>query len=553
MDKSPPPLSLAGARLDAPDGGPLERVDANAARPGSRERQSLRVAFGLDREPRRGRHGEAVRGDEATGRAATVGLRCHDLPRGYPECFSQGDRVHPGRPGRIGSSVTTSGDRATAMHPSLAAPCVARRPMGIAAVVALAVLVIGCSTDRSVETTNVAANPTPPLLELRDDVAPGAPEDEGLDSGLLVALTERIRDQHIPMFSFLISRNGRLVYELYTSSLTRDHAHYQMSATKSVVSALIGVAIDRRLISGPNAPITETLPRHLFASDADVARFRSVTVRHVLGMSALDAPDPPRVTTPEAVARQRKFWSAHNRVKFALEQPVLATPGREYQYNDVTPMLAVGLIQYATGRSALEFAEDSLFGPMGFRNYEWMHQDPSGIDLGGYGLRLRPIDMQKFGVLYLNGGVWRGHVLISRSWVEQSFSPWNRSRADAREPNYGWFWWAYGGSGWAAHVANGWKVQRIAVLPRQKLVVTMTACIEDGSENRLFNDLIDRFVVPSVRGNTPRRGDPATQSRLTALLEQVRTGPSRVAPGLTNRMIPSISPKERHVPFKNQP
>jgi CubicO group peptidase (beta-lactamase class C family) len=56
------------------------------------------------------------------------------------------------------------------------------------------------------------------------------------------------------------------------------------------------------------------------------------------------------------------------------------------------------------------------------RNYEWMHQDPSGIDNGGYGLRLRPIDMQKFGVLYLNGGVWRGEPLISRSWVERSFS-----------------------------------------------------------------------------------------------------------------------------------
>ena len=458
------------------------------------------------------------------------------------------------RAGRIGSPLTTSGDRATAMHPSLTATCVARRPIGIAAVVALALLVIGCSTDRSVVTTNVAANPTPPLVELRDDVASGAPEDEGLDSGFVIALTEWIRDQRIPIFSFLISRNGRLVYELYTSSLTRDHAHYQMSATKSVVSALVGVAIDRRLISGPNAPITETLPRHLFASDADVARFRSVTVRHVLGMSALDAPDPPRVTTPEAVARHLKFRSAPNRVKFALEQPVLATPGRAYQYNDVTPALAAGLIQYATGKSALEFAEDSLFGPMGFRNYEWMHQDPSGIDLGGYGLRLRPIDMQKFGVLYLNGGVWRGNALISRGWVERSFSPWNRSRPDARDLDYGWFWWTYDGrSGWTAHVANGWKGQRIAVLPRQKLVVTMTACIEDGSENRVFNDLIDRFVVPSVRGNAPRPGDPATQSRLTALLEEVRTGSSRVVAGIEDRMIPSVSPKGRRVPFRSQP
>jgi len=425
---------------------------------------------------------------------------------------------------------------------------------GIAAIAASALLIIACSADRSAVTTHAGAVPTPRLEDLRDDGASGAPEDEGLDSRTLIALTEWIRDQRIPIFSFLISRNGTLVYELYTSSLTRDHAHYQMSATKSVVSALVGIAIDRGLISGPDAPITETLPRQLFATDDDVGRLRSLTVRHVLGMSALDAPDPPRVTTPHALAQHRRFRSAPNRVRFALEQPLLATLGRAYQYNDVTPMLAIGLIQYATGKTALEFAEDRLFRPMRFRNYEWMHQDPSGFDLGGFGLRVRPIDMQKFGVLYLNGGVWRGSALISRSWVERSFSPWNRSRANAHEPDYGWFWWTYdGGSRWRAHVANGWKGQRIAVLPRQKLVVTMTACIEDGSEHRVFNDLIDRFVVPSVLEDTPRRVDPATQSRLTRLLEEVRTGPSRVAAGIEDRMIPSVLPKGRRMPFRNQP
>jgi len=375
------------------------------------------------------------------------------------------------------------------------------------------------------------------------------PEDEGLDSRSLIALTEWIRDHPVPIFSFLISRNGRLVYELYTSSLTREHAHYQMSATKSVVSALVGIAIDRGLISGPDAPVTETLPRALFASDADIGRFRAVTIHHVLGMSALDAPDPPRVTTPEALARHARFRTAPNRLKFALAQPLLPHPGGAYQYNDVTPMLAIGVIQYATGTSALEFAEASLFKPMGFRNYEWMHQDRSGLDLGGFGLRLRPIDMQKFGTLYLSGGTWQGVPVVSHAWVEQSFTPWNRSRPAAREPDYGWFWWTRSGrSGWLAHLAIGWKGQRIAVLPRQKLVVTMTACIEEG-EHVVFDELVDRFVVPSVRGERPLRRDPAAQARLNALLEQVRMGPSRIATGLDSRMVPSITPKERHIPF----
>ena len=423
--------------------------------------------------------------------------------------------------------------------------------MGLAALLSLALLATACSVDAPTVTTPDVAVDTSRLESWQDNAPAKAPEDEGLDSRTLIALTEWIRDHPVPIYSFLVSRNGTLVYELYTSSLTRAHAHYQMSVTKSVVSALVGIVIDRGLIKGPDAPITDTVPRSLFASDADFLRFKSVTVRHVLGMSALDAPDPPRVTSPEALARQRRFWIAPNRLKFALEQPLLATPGHAYQYNDVTPLLATGLVQYAAGETALELAEEALFGPMGFRNYEWMHQDPSGFDLGGFGLRLRPIDMQKFGVLYLNRGRWRGHSLISREWVERSFIPWNRSRPNARDPDYGWFWWAYSRrSGGSTHAAVGWKGQRIAVLPGERLVVTMTGAFEDGAENRIFNELIDRFVVPAIRHDQRRPGDPVSRAELAALLESVRTGPSRVAAGIEPRMIPSITPKERHVSFR---
>ena len=88
------------------------------------------------------------------------------------------------------------------------------------------------------------------------------------------------------------------------------------------------------------------------------------------------------------------------------------------------------------------------------------------------------------------------------------------------------------------------------MLPRQKLVVTMTGCIEDGSGNAVFNDLVDRFVVPAVRGDRPLPRDPSIRSRLDALLEEVRTSPSRVAAGIEDRMIPSVTPKGRHVPFR---
>ncbi len=262
-------------------------------------------------------------------------------------------------------------------------------------------------------------------------------------------------------------------------------------------------------------------------------------------MAAIDAPDPPRDKSPDAVARYGRFWTAKNRATFVLGEPLLA---QGFQYNDSTPTLATAMLQYATGETVFDFAEESLFRPMGFRNVEWMHQDASGVDNGGYGLRVRPIDMQKLGLLYLHHGVWQGQRLISEAWVSRSFQPWNKSRPDSAQPDYGWFWWAYDfGPGWTAHVANGWKGQRIAVIPDQDIVLTMTGCIEDGSEHALFADLVTKVLIPAVTHGadaTPEGGDD-----LAELIDEVRHGPSRVGDWIEYRMVPSVGPKAKRRPF----
>jgi CubicO group peptidase (beta-lactamase class C family) len=367
------------------------------------------------------------------------------------------------------------------------------------------------------------------------ELPPATPSEAGLDPGKLSEMTRWIRDQRPPIFSLLISRHGKLVYELYTWG-DRDDAHYLMSVTKSVLSTLVGAAADRGLIA-LDAPLSQLLPRSLFAGDPE--RFSAVTLREVMGMAALDSPDPPRVKTPEALARQHAFLNSPNRVAFALTRPLLTVP---FQYNDVAPMIASGVLAYRCGKSPLEFAEEALFKPLGFRNYEWMHQDPSGNDNGGYGLRLRPIDMQKLGILYLDRGVWHGVRLLSEAWVERAFTPWNKSAPNLPSPNYGWFWWQYDfGPGWRAHVASGWKGQRIAVIPEQGMVVTMTGLIEDEEEHAFFARLMRRFIVPAV---APPSG---SERELRELMEEVRRG--SLKPGIERRMIPSSAPKERRRPY----
>jgi CubicO group peptidase (beta-lactamase class C family) len=277
-----------------------------------------------------------------------------------------------------------------------------------------------------------------------------------------------------------------------------------------------------------------------------------VTIKDVLGMSALDAEVPPHRTLPEDYARQAAFLAAPNRATFALGQALLPQPGVSFQYTDITPLIASGIVEYATGETELDFAEQTLFGPMGFRNYEWMHEDKVGVDNGAYGLRLRPIDMQKFGLLYLRGGAWRGRQLLPRAWTDLSFRPWIKSAPRLAEANYGWYFWQQDyAPGWRGHAAVGWKGQRIAVVPEKNVVVTMTGIVEDEDENALFQRIMASYVVPSVDGigGAPPRPDPGLRPALAEVLREVQAGPLRVKPGVEPRMIPSVAHKEAHHPF----
>ena len=406
--------------------------------------------------------------------------------------------------------------------------------------VVAAVLGVACGTC---DVRSAPREPTAPLKA--GGLAFGAPDEQRLDARPLVKLAEWVRDGSPAIFSILISKNGVVVFELYTSSLTRDHAHYLMSVTKSFTSALVGAAIDRGVVGSPKTSVADALPKRVFASEAERTRFRGVTIRDVLAMSALDAQVPPHRNLAEDQVRANEFWASTNRAEFALTQAVLPHPGVSFQYTDITPLIATGIIEYATHTTALEFAEQALFGPMEFRNYEWMHEDDVGIDNGAYGLRLRPIDMQKFGVLFLRGGAWEGKQLLSRDWVARSFSPWIKSSAALPVPNYGWYWWTYHyAPHWVARVAVGWKGQRIAVIPQQQMVVTMTGILGD-DEDAVFERIIRDYVMPSADG----RPDAALRPSLDKLLEQVRRGPLRVKPGVESRMIPSIEAKEIHHGF----
>ena len=289
----------------------------------------------------------------------------------------------------------------------------------------------------------------------------------------------------------MLSRHGSLVYELYTPGIERPEAHFMMSTSKSVTSAIVGAAIDRGLISGPDASVTDLLPANLFATPADAARFGAVTLKDVMGMSALAGDEPPRDTSPSGVARGDAFVAASNRVTFALTQALVPTPGTSFQYNDITPMLAGGAVQYATGKRLFDFGNETIFTPLAFENAEWIGEDATGLDLAAYGLRLRPLDMQKFGMLYLDGGSWNGKQILSSSWVDTTFRSWLNTGAGVTPgyDNYGYYWWHRSDWGPEIHWTSGWRGQYIVDIPQYDAVFTMTADIETGDEETVLQKL----------------------------------------------------------------
>jgi len=379
----------------------------------------------------------------------------------------------------------------------------------------------------------------------------GKASEEGMDELKLMALADFIDDNpRLSIFSILISKNGKLVFELYTGQIKQDYSHYLMSVTKSVLSTLVGIAIDQGKITSENTPLSETIPKKLLSTKRQVDAFSKVNLQNVMGMSALSTPDPPRDISATARARQDKYLNSSNYMKFLVEQPLLRNIGRAFLYNDETPTLASGILSYTTGLSAFDYGCDTLFKDLSCKNMEWMHSDRTGINMGGYGLRLRPLDMQKIGITILQKGKWQDKQVVSSAWVEKIYQPYISSSGVNSPANYGWYWWRQNyGSSKTFLEANGWKGQRIAIQPDLGLVVTMTGCLERErcDEQKVFSDIMSKYVIPAAKGP----GTSAPNNSIEEKLQKINKGQARFNKAMETRMIPSVALKEQAVPFKD--
>jgi CubicO group peptidase (beta-lactamase class C family) len=315
------------------------------------------------------------------------------------------------------------------------------------------------------------------------------------------------------LYSLLVSRRGEVIFERYYNGARRDRLANIKSASKSVISSLVGIAIERGLIPSVTTPIVKYFPE--LDQDPD-ARKREITVEHLLMM---------RPGLEGTSNRNYGAWvTSRNWVRHALARPMFAAPGEEMEYSTGNTHLLSAIITKASGRSTWEFANDALAKPLGFTLAQWP-RDPQGIYFGGNDMLLTPRQMLAFGELYLNGGRVSGRQIVGQDWVEQSCDGRERTRRRGnpgfngngeldplRDREYGYAWWVYEIRGYETCFAWGYGGQYIFVMPALDLVMVTTSSPDVSEERRghrrLLFDILDGLVVaPAAASPNPR---PAT-------------------------------------------
>jgi CubicO group peptidase (beta-lactamase class C family) len=331
-----------------------------------------------------------------------------------------------------------------------------------------------------------AGVPPMPLAEPAAPVSPVPVSALSFDDALAeAARLPRLR-------SLLVSVDGTLVAERYFNGASAVRTANTKSASKSIISALVGIAIDRGHIASVREPITRYFPDY---------------VRHDPARSAITIEDLLTMRTGLETTSSRNYgrWVASsNWVRFALQQPMVDVPGGSMIYSTGSTHVLSAILTRATGMSTLAFARQVLAEPLGITLSPWP-RDPQGIYLGGNEMPMRPRDMLRIGELYLNEGRHGDRQIVSDAWVRTSVVPRTVSRWSERQ--YGYGWWIRTLAGEPTFYAWGYGGQFIFVVPSMRAVVVTTSAAEPGSERRehldAIYDLVERTILPVARTAFP--------------------------------------------------
>ncbi|MHA1137970.1 MAG: serine hydrolase domain-containing protein [Candidatus Thorarchaeota archaeon] len=330
------------------------------------------------------------------------------------------------------------------------------------------------------------------------------PDEQFMNSAMLETADELMENASCGVRSFIVVRNDFIVHETYYSPYnTENHTQYLYSATKGIVSLLIGMAIYQGFIDNVSQKLVNFFPDRTIAN-LD-AQKEAITLEHLLTMTSGLEWDEDNYTSDNDMFQMRETddW-----IQYILDRPMAAKPGTTFNYNSGCSHLLSGIINATTGMTPLEFAAEHLFTPLGIERYGWLG-DRQGLSYGGSDLTITPRAMAKIGLLYLKGGTWENQNIVSSAWINQSVTPQshadNRTQYGWQRDYYGYQWWVHSSSGFYA--AQGREGQHIYVIPEHDIVVTFTGHVTVDEYPFSFDDVIREFVIAAI---IPIGGGPQT-------------------------------------------
>ncbi|EEM95639.1 serine hydrolase domain-containing protein [Bacillus thuringiensis] len=308
-------------------------------------------------------------------------------------------------------------------------------------------------------------------------------------------LEQIIQEEYKNMNGMLVVQKGNIIFEKYYNGQGPDDAFHVASVTKTIISALIGICVDKGYIKSVNQKVIEFFPEYK-------RKASEVTVRHLLSMTA----PYPFVDWQEPL---EELCTQEDWVQYALNRMGNGGEIGSFKYSSAGAHVLSAIITSATGKNAREFANEYLFQPLGMReipNYNmkvfgfddlfgkdvkgWAH-DPNGISTGGWGLTLTARDMAKFGQLYLSDGIYNGKQILSKSWVQESIA--------MNSNQYGYLWWLREENGIFSYCAMGDGGSMICCIPKQDLVVVIASEVMPNARDRW--EVIVKYILPYIQNN----------------------------------------------------
>ena len=321
--------------------------------------------------------------------------------------------------------------------------------------------------------------------------------NEGIDSIAINAMGVAIQNGTYPnIHSILIAHHDKIVYERYWPGKDRiegkgmmnlvslphakDSLHQVQSITKSIVSACVGIALEKGKIQSIDQKVFDFFPEY---AKNNTGLKKGMTIKDLLTMTAGFSWNEEDYNAADN--SEHLMGNSFDPVAYVLSLPMTSTPGKLFNYNGGATQSLAAIVQRATGKPIDDFAKEFLFTPLGITNFKWSRWPKSNLPDATSGLYLRSRDILKFGLLYMHEGKWGSKQIVSKRWVQESLTPYTVADdgSDARfgKSKYGFQWW----------------ILEDSVMNKP---IQLSACIGNGGQ-RIFVDKANQLVVVFTGGN----------------------------------------------------